>query len=79
VRVKIRWMLGQIGRWMIGQLRTLSIEVDTVISPALDISSFGGFEIAYRRATTDEDVISHSFDHDISSLVFQSTGRLKTM
>jgi hypothetical protein len=65
VRVKVWGVLGQLGRWVLEQLRTHSIEVDTVVSPALDISSFGGFEIAYRRATTDEDVISQSLDHDI--------------
>lgn len=65
VRVKIRRVLGQLVRWVLVQLRTHSIEVDTFISPALDISSFGGIEIAYRRATTDGDVISHSFDHDV--------------
>jgi FkbM family methyltransferase len=35
------------------------------VGSALDIGSFGGFEVAYRRGTTDEDVIAHSFDHDV--------------
>jgi FkbM family methyltransferase len=29
------------------------------------IGTFGGFEVAYRRATADEEVIKHSFDQDI--------------
>jgi FkbM family methyltransferase len=31
----------------------------------LRIGSFGGFDVAYRKGTADEQVISHSFDHDI--------------
>jgi FkbM family methyltransferase len=38
---------------------------DINIGSAVDIGSFGGFEVAYRSRTTDEDVIAHSFDHDI--------------
>jgi FkbM family methyltransferase len=64
VKAKIRQVLGQLVRRVLGQLRTRYIEVDTVFSPALDITSLGGFEIAYRRATTDEEVFSYSFDHD---------------
>lgn len=31
----------------------------------LAIGSFGGFEVAYRKGTADEEVIKHSFDNDI--------------
>jgi FkbM family methyltransferase len=34
-------------------------------SSMLSIRSFGGFEIAYRKNTTDEAVLGHSFDNDI--------------
>jgi hypothetical protein len=38
---------------------------ESSIGSAVDTGSFGGFEVAYRSRTTDEDVIAHSFDHDI--------------
>ncbi len=31
----------------------------------LAIHSFGGFDVAYRKRTADDDVIAHSFDNDI--------------
>lgn len=36
----------------------------------LKIGSFGGFQVAYREDTADENVLVHSFDHDIFSQVF---------
>ena len=35
------------------------------VGSTLNISSFGQFSIAYRRNTADEQVLQHSFDHDI--------------
>jgi FkbM family methyltransferase len=39
--------------------------LDATLASILEIGSFGSFEIAYRRGTTDEAVIAHSFDNDI--------------
>ena len=36
-----------------------------VIPSAIGIKSIEGFELAYRKGTADENVIAHSFDHDI--------------
>ncbi len=55
LKVMIQWTLGKIAEY----------SPDTAIGRALDIGSFSGFEIAYRRGTTDEDVIAECFDHDI--------------
>jgi FkbM family methyltransferase len=63
LKAMIRKPLKAMIRWTFEQIAKYSS--DTAIGRALDIRSFGGFEIAYRRGTTDEDVIAHSFDHDI--------------
>lgn len=54
--------------------RTISVQAHDVVASdelpndiplKLAIDSFGGFEVAYRKNTADEDVIGHSFDNDI--------------
>jgi FkbM family methyltransferase len=47
----------------VGRTAKPTLDLDT--GPDLDIGSFGGFEVAYRRGTTDENVIAASFDHDV--------------
>jgi FkbM family methyltransferase len=54
-------LLGQIGQRMHDIINIGSpVEIGSV-----EIGSFGGFEVAYRRGTTDEAVIAHSFNRDI--------------
>lgn len=41
-------------------------QIQTRVKPSvLAIHSFGGFDVAYRKRTADEEVIAHSFDNDI--------------
>jgi len=43
-----------------------SLRPETPDQPStVSIGSFGGFEVAYRRGTADEEVIKHSFDRDV--------------
>jgi len=43
-----------------------SLKAEPVDQPSnVAIGSFGGFDVAYRRRTADEEVIKHSFDRDI--------------
>ena len=41
------------------------------------IQKFGEYEVAFRKDTSDEKVIAHSFDRDIFFKGFQSTNRFK--
>ena len=80
VKAKIRQVLGQYVRWVLGQLRRRYIEVDTVFSPPL----LTLLRLAASRSHIEEQQLMRrcfptALTMMLSSLVFQSTGRLKTM